>query len=89
MKVHPMSAAGEDFVSPDRRKQRNFTRYGMSGMNDSQNTALSNNSQSKLIRNQQTDDGFGGYGSRQKGPLSSPFDQDESTMKKEGNIGII
>jgi len=33
-KVHPAGAA-TDASSPDRRGQRNFTRYGGSGMNDS------------------------------------------------------
>ena len=55
-KVHP--TAGGEVSSPER--SRNFTRYGMasSEMNISQNTALSS-SQSKLIRNQKTDDGLG------------------------------
>ena len=89
MKVHPDATnPSSDNSSPDRKLNRNLTRYGGSGMNVSQNTALSN-SQSKLIRNQKTDDGFGNYGARNGGPLSSPFFQDDSTMKKSGNVGII
>ena len=66
-KVHPTA----DIASPDRRMNRNYTRYGgapgdSSSMNMSDKTALSS-SQSKLIRNQVTDDGFGGK-------LRSPFD---------------
>lgn len=66
-KVHPTA----DIASPERRMNRNFTRYGgasgdPSPINMSQNTALSS-SQSKLIRNQVTDDGFGGM------KLRSPF----------------
>ena len=80
-KVHPDT----DMNSPDRRQNRNMTRYqggataSASGIMDmsASNSALSN-SQSKLIRSQITDDGFGRNGSK----LISPFGP-------TGNNGII
>ena len=80
-KVHHMADAAQ-VSSPERRSTRNLTRYyGMSTaeMNSSQMTALSS-SQSKLIRNQKTDDGLGQLRS------SSPFDGSGMSTKNAGFI---